>query len=203
MNSHHKTTLACNLAFIALMGCYGPAQADDNQLDCVNQKCEAEQFINALAPSALEGSFDEGLAGSDSGLTLRGGRKSRNASKRPAQKRVLLAVKFNNAAKQVEDEAKPILDALGKALSDPRLNSKPLNFRIEAHTNEVGKKANNKRLSEQQAQAVMQYLVENFAIDPKRLTPVGKGNEESIASNLPDEIVTANIEIVPVRQDAR
>jgi outer membrane protein OmpA-like peptidoglycan-associated protein len=196
MNTHYKIPHYLNIAFIAMIGLPGAAAADDNSLDCVNQKCETEQFINALAPSALEGSLEEA-----SGLTMRGGRKSRNNS--PSKKRVLLAVKFKNEAKQVEDEAKPILDALGKALSDPRLNSKPLNFRIEAHTNETGKKSKNKRLSEEQAQAVMAYLVENFSIDPKRLTPVGKGNDEPIASNVPDEIVTANIEIVPVRQEGR
>lgn len=57
-----------------------------------------------------------------------------------------------------------------------------LNVTIEGHTDNVGKAAYNKKLSQKRANAVKAYMVK-AGIDAKRLTAVGYGMEKPIASN--------------------
>lgn len=57
-----------------------------------------------------------------------------------------------------------------------------LNVTIEGHTDNVGKDAYNKKLSQQRADAVKAYLVKK-GIDANRLTAIGYGEERPIADN--------------------
>ena len=57
-----------------------------------------------------------------------------------------------------------------------------LNVTIEGHTDNVGKDAYNKKLSQRRADAVKAYLVKK-GIDANRLTAVGYGEEKPIADN--------------------
>jgi outer membrane protein OmpA-like peptidoglycan-associated protein len=56
------------------------------------------------------------------------------------------------------------------------------NFTIEGHTDSVGSKATNQKLSERRANAVRDYLIAN-GIDANRLTAAGYGEDKPIASN--------------------
>jgi OOP family OmpA-OmpF porin len=58
-----------------------------------------------------------------------------------------------------------------------------LNVVIEGHTDNVGKAAYNKKLSQRRANAVKKYMVEKGGIDANRLTAKGFGLEKPIASN--------------------
>jgi len=62
-----------------------------------------------------------------------------------------------------------------------------LNVTIEGHTDNVGKAAYNKKLSQRRANAVKKYMVEKGGIDAKRLTAKGFGLENPIASNATKE----------------
>jgi OOP family OmpA-OmpF porin len=53
---------------------------------------------------------------------------------------------------------------------------------IEGHTDNVGGDDYNQKLSEQRANAVMQYLT-SADVDPFRLRAVGKGEGQPVASN--------------------
>jgi outer membrane protein OmpA-like peptidoglycan-associated protein len=53
---------------------------------------------------------------------------------------------------------------------------------IEAHTDDIGGAAYNLDLSQQRAIAVVDHLFEH-GVDPKRLTPIGHGKNQPIASN--------------------
>ena len=57
-----------------------------------------------------------------------------------------------------------------------------LNVTIEGHTDNVGKDAYNKKLSQRRADAVKAYLVKK-GIDANRLTAIGYGEERPIADN--------------------
>lgn len=57
-----------------------------------------------------------------------------------------------------------------------------LNVTIEGHTDNVGKPAGNKKLSQKRADAVKAYMVKS-GIDSKRVTAKGYGMEKPIASN--------------------
>ncbi len=57
---------------------------------------------------------------------------------------------------------------------------------IEGYTDEVGNSEYNMRLSQQRANSVVRWLVENFAIAPSRLTAKGYGEAKPVASNATD-----------------
>jgi len=57
---------------------------------------------------------------------------------------------------------------------------------IEGHTDNVGSAATNKKLSEQRASGVLQYLVDR-GVDKKRLKSVGYGLEKPVADNKTEE----------------
>jgi len=58
---------------------------------------------------------------------------------------------------------------------------------IEGHTDSRGSNSTNKRLSEQRAQAIANYLAANIGLSADRLTAVGYGAEKPIANNETDE----------------
>ena len=58
---------------------------------------------------------------------------------------------------------------------------------IEGHTDSRGSSSTNKRLSEERAQAVANYLAANIGLSADRLTAVGYGAEKPIANNETDE----------------
>jgi outer membrane protein OmpA-like peptidoglycan-associated protein len=54
---------------------------------------------------------------------------------------------------------------------------------IEGHTDEIGTKEYNQRLSEERARSVLQYLVDHFGISDSRVTSIGCGEDRPIADN--------------------
>jgi OOP family OmpA-OmpF porin len=54
---------------------------------------------------------------------------------------------------------------------------------IEGHTDNVGGDQYNLQLSQQRADSVRQYLIDNFSIAPDRLSAKGFGESRPIASN--------------------
>ena len=66
------------------------------------------------------------------------------------------------------------------------LNKHPYRVEIGGHTDNVGADGFNKRLSEQRAKAVKDYLMQN-GIDAKRLIIRGYGKSKPIASNKTEE----------------
>ncbi|HPC85214.1 MAG TPA: OmpA family protein [Smithellaceae bacterium] len=58
-----------------------------------------------------------------------------------------------------------------------------LKLTIEGHTDNVGKAAYNKKLSQKRADAVKKYMVEKGGIDAQRLNAIGYGQEKPVASN--------------------
>lgn len=62
-------------------------------------------------------------------------------------------------------------------------NDPSLKLRIEGHTDNVGSAAYNLDLSQRRAESVKAYLVQNFNIDPSRLTTQGFGFSKPIANN--------------------
>ena len=58
-----------------------------------------------------------------------------------------------------------------------------LNVAIDGYTDSVGAAAYNKRLSQQRADAVVKYMVDNHGIDASRLKANGFGEENPVASN--------------------
>lgn len=85
---------------------------------------------------------------------------------------------FDTGKSSFKKQTKPVLEAITAILKEyPKAN-----FTIEGHTDSVGSKTLNQKLSDARANAVMAYLVEN-GIDSARLTAIGFGEDYPIASN--------------------
>jgi OOP family OmpA-OmpF porin len=58
---------------------------------------------------------------------------------------------------------------------------------IEGHTDNVGSKESNVRLSTRRAESVRKYLIDKFGIAPGRVTAKGNGPSRPIADNATQE----------------
>ncbi|MDR3002091.1 MAG: OmpA family protein [Fibromonadaceae bacterium] len=90
---------------------------------------------------------------------------------------------FETGKADLKNELKENLAAIGAILQSLLTESK---VTVEGHTDNVGSEEFNQRLSEQRANAVMQYLIER-GIDGARLEAVGHGFSRPIADNATDE----------------
>jgi len=77
---------------------------------------------------------------------------------------------------EILPEARPALDELGKALSDPKLAGGT--FLIAGHTDAKGSDAYNLGLSQRRASSVKAFLVETYHVDGGRLSVIGFGEEQ-------------------------
>jgi outer membrane protein OmpA-like peptidoglycan-associated protein len=79
----------------------------------------------------------------------------------------------------IQPSSYKILDDLGKVLQD----NPDVNIKIIGHTDSDGTAASNLILSKKRAQAIKDYLSNNFPIAGKRMLVIGKGESEPITSN--------------------
>jgi len=76
---------------------------------------------------------------------------------------------------------------LKKAGDFVQMNQKVPYIIIEGYTDSVGDAGYNQQLSERRAQAVREYLIDTFGVDPKRLIARGGGETNPVASNDTEE----------------
>ncbi len=99
-----------------------------------------------------------------------------------AQSFVLRGVKFEFDSDRLTPEAKTILNDVGTTLQ----SYPSVAVDLEGHTDNIGTDAYNQGLSERRANAVKTYLV-GRGLDGKRMTPVGYGKTQPIATNDTEE----------------
>lgn len=91
---------------------------------------------------------------------------------------VLTGVNFDTGKWNIRGDARPILDEVVEVL---RYNP-DLRVQVQGHTDNVGSAAFNKRLSQNRAKSVRQYLIDQ-GIDPGRLEAEGFGLSRPMYSN--------------------
>jgi outer membrane protein OmpA-like peptidoglycan-associated protein len=99
-------------------------------------------------------------------------------------KKLSMQINFELNSARLTPAGRRALQPVGEALAANELRNK--RFIIEGHTDAKGKASYNLTLSKRRAQAVKQYLVNNFAMDPSHLVAVGKGSSELLNSAAPD-----------------
>lgn len=96
---------------------------------------------------------------------------------------ISLPILFETGSATLTADARPLVEALGKALGSPELKS--YRFRIEGHTDTVGTAAYNLDLSRQRAETVAHVLEDQYKIDPARLQTVGFGFDRPLVADPP------------------
>lgn len=86
------------------------------------------------------------------------------------------AAQFEQGKADLNDDAKLALHDLAKVMKQ----NPELRLRIEGHTSAEGDETVNQKLSEQRAQAAVDFLVNKEGIDASRLEASGKGSSEPI-----------------------
>ena len=138
-----------------------------------------EQIVERLARTE-----PEPLTRSLRGIVVGGGGTDTGAAAEPAESGWIgdLRIIFPFDSAEITPDARRNLDALGAALMDGRLSAD--RFEIAGHTDGLGDENYNGTLSERRAQAVVEYLEENFAIPGERL--LGRGYGEAYLANPED-----------------
>ncbi|MDR3579634.1 MAG: OmpA family protein [Oryzomonas sp.] len=91
----------------------------------------------------------------------------------------VIEIEFDTNKSNIKPQYHDELKKLGAFLSEfPKATGV-----IEGHTDNVGNKAANMKLSQRRAESVRNYLIEKFGIAPERIKAVGYGPTKPIASN--------------------
>lgn len=88
-------------------------------------------------------------------------------------------VYFDTGSAKVRDESYAVL----KSIADVLAGNPDLKLLIVGHTDNVGDKQKNLRLSQERAESVKAYLVNRFKAVPTRIATAGKGDAEPMADN--------------------
>ena len=106
----------------------------------------------------------------------------------------LNTIQFQFGSAELTPESIETLKNLGNALNHALADQ--AHFVIEGHTDASGTAAYNQELSQQRAQAVMDYLVKQMGVAEARLQAVGKGASEPAAGS--DPYAGANRRVVVI-----
>ena len=107
---------------------------------------------------------------------------------------VNIEVYFQRGRANLSEGTFLLLGAVGRALSDPQL--KNTSFMIAGHSDAKGRRETNLVLSTQRAQAVRQFLIRNFDIDPDRLVAKGFGEDHPKDPRKPYADINRRVQII-------
>jgi outer membrane protein OmpA-like peptidoglycan-associated protein len=99
-------------------------------------------------------------------------------------------IEFAFGSAELTASAKKKLNTWGKSLNSPVLRNKK--FTIGGHTDDIGTEEYNLQLSQQRAEAVKNYLIENFNIPASRLDTKAYGEKKPLLPYQTEEARGAN-----------
>ena len=129
------------------------------------------------------------------GITISGGQ---TAEEPPS---VNLYVNFAYDSADLTSDARIVLDRLGAALRDPRLNG--FKFMIAGHTDSKGGAQYNQKLSERRADAVKRYLISQYSLSSDRLSTIGYGMTQLLDPSRPEDGVNRRVQVINTSADGK
>ncbi len=108
-----------------------------------------------------------------------------------------LLITFTSNSARLTRSARAALDKVARALKSNQLS--PYRFRVEGHADPRGSAPANLKLSENRAEAVVEYLSEVGGVPASRLTPLGKGSAEPLNVENPTAPENRRVTIVTVQ----
>ncbi|HZR77552.1 OmpA family protein [Bradyrhizobium sp.] len=176
--------------------------ADDN--------LSADQIVNALQAKPLSRSLSvdnradpTAQAREDSFINSLRNRQSRSlslgereqiADLSATKRKIDFEIQFDYNSAKVRSASLPMVQELGKALSDPAL--KGSTFVIAGYTDAVGGDSFNQNLSERRADAIKQYLTEKYGIAGSNLVTVGYGKTRLKDPSEPTAPINRRVQVV-------
>ena len=112
-------------------------------------------------------------------LTAKDITKGLLTTKTDAKSGVNLYINFEFNNSHLIAQGRVQADQLAAALDDPVFQGRT--FTVIGHTDKRGSEEYNQELSERRAEAVKQYMVENYGIDPDRIHVEGRARDRTIA----------------------
>ena len=91
----------------------------------------------------------------------------------------LLGIRFASGRSSIDANNTPLMTKVRESLALFEGSS----ISVEGHTDANGSDSTNLILSQDRADAVKQYLVSNFGVDPERITSIGYGEARPVATN--------------------
>ena len=113
------------------------------------------------------------------------------ASSKP---KIDLEIHFDFNSADISKESMPSVQALGDALSDPKLRGST--FVVAGHTDAVGGEQFNQELSERRADTIKHYLVDHYHIASGDLVTVGYGKTKPKNPADPNDGVNRRVQVV-------
>jgi outer membrane protein OmpA-like peptidoglycan-associated protein len=107
-----------------------------------------------------------------------------------------LYIPFEFDSDKLKTEALLTLKRLGTALKDTRLSS--YRFKIAGHTDAKGSADYNQKLSERRAEAVRNYLVFQYDVEPDRIETVGFGKAQLLDPSRPEDGINRRVQVINV-----
>lgn len=107
-----------------------------------------------------------------------------------------LEIPFDYASSTIGPKALPLVKSLGGALSQLKGNT----FLVVGHTDGKGTDQTNQALSERRAEAVRQYIIQNYGVAPANIVAVGYGKSHLKDSGNP--LAATNRRVTAVNMSA-
>lgn len=105
-----------------------------------------------------------------------------------------LEITFEYDSATISSKAKPAVEALGKALTNPELKGSI--FVVAGHTDAAGSDAYNQDLSERRADAIKAYLVSQFGVPAADLVTAGYGESRLKLPKAPNDPANRRVQVV-------
>lgn len=182
--------------FALLLGTALVSQAADENKDKGNPVLKGNQVTESNLIDALSIAPPEAASGATRGFKVaKTGQQAAPAKAGPGKASLLVTFATNST--DLTEEAKGLLDTLGKALQSDTLAG--FSFKVEGHADARGDADANLRLSQGRAQAVVDYLASHDGILPERLSAIGKGSTEPMNKARVDAPENRRVTIVTTR----
>jgi OmpA-OmpF porin, OOP family len=196
MSGHTKTLLGTlrRASPLALACCaLAAASLAHAQADVMKEKDITEQSItNALTPPVSAGDvLTRGFVLSNQ----QPGAMSAPAKPAKAPSAQML-ITFATNSTTLTTTARSALDKVARALQSDKLAA--FKFRVEGHADPRGNPDANMTLSQQRAQAVVDYLTQQDGIAAERLSAIGKGSTDPLNTRNPAAPENRRVTIVTV-----
>ncbi len=107
-----------------------------------------------------------------------------------------IAIQFDFGSARIRPDSFKAVGLMADALNHPYLQG--YRFIIVGHTDGVGSRETNLKLSEQRAAAVREALINPFQINPARIEAVGFGEEQLLNSSHPEAAENRRVQLINI-----